>query len=86
MKGVDHWSFGAEVAGLNYGAKDLRLSVALECVIRGHHVGLSQAFADPNPRRAEAAKRLEDWAVHLGETDPQVILSRFRKSGLLLPS
>lgn len=86
VKGVDHWSFGAEFASLHYAANNALLPVALECVIRGHHVGLAQATADLRSRRAEAAKRLEEWAVHLGEADPHPILSRFRETGLLLPS
>lgn len=84
VHGVDHWSFGAEMAWAQYGTKRPSLAAALACAIRGHHIGLGTA-SDPWTCCHEAPRQLEHWAKHLGESDLKTILTRFTESELLLP-
>jgi CRISPR-associated endonuclease Cas3-HD len=86
VQGVDHWSFGAEAAWLQYGAKTPSLAVALSCAIRGHHIGLQQAPADPKACRDGASAKLVTLASELGETDYRAIVTRFAECGLVLPA
>lgn len=85
VRGVDHWSFGAEFAWLQYGSHKPALPAALDCTIRGHHIGLKCAEGNPQQRRLQAIERLEQLAVDLGEADARAVIDRFAATQLLLP-
>ena len=91
--GVDHWSVGAAAAWLQTSsalpADCWPLLRALECSIRGHHVGLQMSRSSVSIHSDLARQELRDEAARLvdGSHDQpeRVLIERFTADSLPLP-